>query len=492
MKQEVVWTVTGSDSSGGAGIPVDLKTFQNLGVHGCSIITAVTAQNNQGINEIQYISEESVESQMKSLQRDFLPKAIKVGMLGNIPVLEKIINYLRSYSGYVVFDPIIISTSGKNLFDTDLKKYLSQIKNIFSLVDVITLNISEVEKIVRRNIESHHDIKKAALEILSFGAKSVLITGGHFQQDILSQDYWANGLESFWISNKRYPHKNYRGTGCTLSSAITACLALGYNIKDSIVIAKMYVSRGIRLSEKMYQHSALLAHSGWPQEEVDLPYITHQPIHQLPEKFIDCELEKLGLYPVVDSVAWIKKLLPLGVKTIQLRIKNKYGIELENEIKESINLATKYQTKLFINDYWELALSQGAYGVHLGQGDLNTADIEMIRKAGLRLGISTHCYYEVARAHSLSPFYLACGPIYPTTSKIMSFTPLGIAQLKRWRKTLDYPLVAIGGIGTEKIYDILQTNVDGIAMISAITEAKDPIATTKRLLKMIGNYVTST
>jgi hydroxymethylpyrimidine kinase / phosphomethylpyrimidine kinase / thiamine-phosphate diphosphorylase len=491
MKQRVVWTIAGSDSSGGAGIQADLKTFQNLGVHGCSIITAVTAQNNQEINEIQYLSGESVESQMKSLQRDFLPRAIKVGMLGNISVVEKVINYLRGYSGYVVFDPILISTSGKNLFDVDLKKFLTQIKNIFSLVDVITPNISEAEKIVCRNIESNHDIEIAALEILSLGAKNVLIKGGHFQQDTFSQDYWTNGSESFWISNKRYPHKNYRGTGCTLSSAVTACLALGYNIKDSIVIAEMYVSRGIRLSEKMYQHSALLAHSGWPQEETDLPYITHQPIHQLPEKFIDCGLEQLGLYPVVDSVAWIKKLLPLGVKTIQFRIKNKYGTELENEIKESVNLATKYQAKLFINDYWELALSQGAYGVHLGQDDLNTADIKMIRKAGLRLGISTHCYYEVARAHSLNPSYLACGPIYPTTSKIMPFAPLGIAQLKRWRKTLNYPLVAIGGICTEKISDVLQTNVDGIAMISAITKAKDPIATTNRLLKMVANYVTS-
>lgn len=488
MKQEIVWTIAGSDSSDGAGIQADLKTFQNLGVHGCSIITAVTTQNNQEINEIQYLSGESVESKMKSVQHDFLPKAVKIGMLGNFSVLEKVINYLRSYSGHVVLDPFLIPTSGKNLFDTDLKKYLSQIKNIFPLVDIITLNISEAEKILCRNIESHHDIEKSALEILSLGAKSVLIKGGHFRQENFSQDYWTNGLESFWISNQRYPHKNYRGTGCTLSSAITACLALGYSIKDTIVLAKMYVSRGIRLSEAMHHHSTLLAHSGWPQDEIDLPHITHQPMHQLPEKFLDCGLEQLGLYPVVNSAAWIKKLLPLGVKTIQLRIKNKYGIELENEIKESINLATKYQAKLFINDYWELALSQGAYGVHLGQDDLNTADIEGIRKAGLRLGISTHCYYEVARAHSLNPSYLACGPIFPTTSKMMSFAPLGILQLKRWRQTLKYPLVAIGGINIKNITDVLQTNVEGIAMISAITEAQDPITITEELLKKVRNY----
>jgi len=488
MKHEIVWTIAGSDSSGGAGIQADLSTFYNLGVHGCSIITAVTAQNNQEVVDIHYQSGKSVESQIKSLQRDFSPKAIKIGMLGTLSAVEKIIQYLHSYSGSVVFDPIFISTSGHHLFDADVKVWLSTIKNLFPFVDVMTPNIVEAEKILCRKIESHQDIELAALDILSFGVKSVLIKGGHFQHDTLSHDYWTNGLESFWISNKRYAHKNYRGTGCTLSSAISACLALGYTIKDSIVIAKMYVSRGIRLSENIMQNAALLAHSGWPEDEIDLPYLTEKPIQQLPEKCIDCGSEKLGLYPVVDSASWIEKLLPLGVKTIQLRIKNKYGHELEIEIQQSVRLAEKYQAKLFINDYWELATKLNAYGVHLGQEDINTADIDMIRKAGLRLGISTHCYYEVARAHSFNPSYLACGPIYPTTSKIMPFTPQGILQLKRWRKTLNYPLVAIGGICMEKISGILQTNVDGIAMISAITKANDPIAATNKLLEMVRDY----
>jgi len=487
MKQEIVWTIAGSDSSGGAGIQADLKTFQNLGVHGCSVITAVTAQNNQAIQKIEFISGKSIESQIQSLNHDFFPKAIKIGMLGNLSILEKVLDYLRTYSGYVVLDPIILSSSGNHLVDTDITNYISQIKKIFSLVDVITPNISEAENILGRNIKSHQDVENAASEILSLGAKSVLIKGGHFQQDHFSQDYWTNGLESFWLSNKRYPDRNYRGTGCTLSSAITACLALGYTIKDAIVIAKMYVNRGIRLAEIMHDDAALLNHSAWPQEEVDLPYMTQQPIHEVPEKFIACGA--LGLYPVVDSIDWIKKLLPLGVKTIQLRIKNKYGIELEKEIKESINIAKKYHAKLFINDYWELAITLGAYGVHLGQEDLNTADINKIRKANLRLGISTHCYYEVARAHAFNPSYIACGPIFPTTSKIMSFAPLGISQLKRWRQTLHYPLVAIGGINIKNINDVLQTSVNGIALISAITQAQDPIDATNKLLSRMNHNV---
>lgn len=474
MKRKIVWTIAGSDSSAGAGIQADLKTFDHLGVYGCAIITAVTAQNNQEINEIEYISEKTVASQINSLLRDLPPKAIKIGMLG----CSNMIEFLRNYSGYVVLDPLLTSTSGKQLSTLH--------PNLFSLTDIVTPNIQEAEKILSLKIVSYNDMEKAARDILSLGAKSILIKGGHFDQDNFSQDYWTNGLESFWISNKRYPQKNYRGTGCTLSSSITACLALGYTIKDAIVIAKMYVTRGIRLSEAVEHNAALLAHYGWPEEQIDLPYLTHYPIYEIPVKSPTCG--DLGLYPVVDNIHWLKKLLPLGVKTIQLRIKNKYGIELENEIAESIYLTKSYGAKLFINDYWEIAIRHGAYGVHLGQDDLNTADINMIRNAELRLGISTHCYYEVARAHSINPSYIACGPIYATTSKVMPFAPLGISQLTRWRKTLNYPLVAIGGINAERINDVLLANADGIAMISAITEAEDPIAATKMLLSKVNKY----
>ncbi len=493
MNQNIAWTIAGSDSSGGAGIQTDLKTFQNLGVHGCSVITAVTAQNNLEINEIQYLPPESVAAQINSLKNHFTPKAIKIGMLGNSSAIEKIINFLSDYSGHVVLDPLITSTSGKNLFNKNLKNYISQMINTFYFVDVITPNIPEVEKILNCKLKSYQDIENSAKEILSLGVKSILIKGGHFEHDTLfSQDYWTNGLQSFWLSNKRFPQCNYRGTGCALSSAITACLALGYNITDAVVIAKMYVNRGIRLSKAMQHNSALLAHSHWPEEEIDLPYLTYQPIYHSPEKFIETDA-RVGLYPVIDSIEWLKKLLPLGVKSVQLRIKNKQGLALENEIEESIKLAQKYQAKLFINDYWEHAVRYSAYGVHLGQADLNTADINIIRKANLRLGISTHCYYEVARAHSLKPSYIACGPVFETTSKIMPFPPLGISQLCRLRKTLNYPLVAIGGISVDKINAVIQTGVAGIAMISAITRAQDPIATTKKLLIMINNnYVTHT
>lgn len=200
------------------------------------------------------------------------------------------------------------------------------------------------------------------------------------------------------------------------------------------------------------------------------------------EKFKPCH--PLGLYPIVDSSAWVEKLLPLGVKSIQLRIKEKTA-SLDSEIIKSIELAKHYGATLFINDYWELALRHGAEGIHLGQEDLETADIAAIYQAGLLLGVSTHNPKEVERACAIQPSYIACGPIYPTTSKVMSDAPQGIKQLQHWRRTLHYPLVAIGGITLERVPEVVATGVHGIALISAITKAPDPIVATRSLLALI-------
>jgi hydroxymethylpyrimidine kinase/phosphomethylpyrimidine kinase/thiamine-phosphate diphosphorylase len=482
MKKPVVWSIAGVDPTGLAGSHVDLDTFKHFDVEACAIIAAVTAQNISGVTAIESISADHVSAQCNTLQQEFKPESIKIGMLGPIKTHEKILQFLTNYSGFVVLDPILHSSTGNSLIFTNEKQHINSLIRLFPHVDVVTPNRIEAEKIVNRTLKSYADIQEAARAILALGAKSVLLKGGHVTDTLFSQDYWTNGQESFWLANQRLPNKNYRGTGCTLSSAIAACLALGYTIKDAIVIAKMYVNRGIRNSIDIAKHTAKLVHSGWPETQLDLPYLASSPLLCLPSPFKTCPI---GLYPVVDSSHWLEKLLPLGVKCIQLRIKNLHGYPLEEEIKRSIFIAKKYNAILFINDYWELAIRFGAEGVHLGQEDIHEADINKIHQSGLHLGISTHCYYEVAAAHALNPSYIACGPIYPTTSKIMSFNPQGIEQLQRWRTTLHYPLVAIGGINLERLPNVLGAGVEGISVISAITKANDPSTVTKQFLKII-------
>ena len=485
MTMPIVCTIAGSDVSGGAGIQSDLHTFHNLGVHGCSVVTAITAQSLDNVSDIYYLPQAVLRAELQSLHQDV--RAIKIGMLGNRQIIDVLAEFLDQYNGFVVLDPVLISSSGRNLYDGALSDYLDQLKQLFPAINLLTPNIRETEAILGRSIISHDDIKEAAHELLSFGINSVYIKGGHAICEN-SDDYWSNGDESFWLISKRYDNRNIHGTGCVLSSAIVSCVALGYHLKDALVIAKMYVNRGIRCAEPKDTATFFQHQLGWPEEEIDLPMLNARPIDCHHNAFMRDDLFQVGLYPIVDSVEWLKRLLPLGIKCIQLRIKDIAGEELTSIIQESVVLAKQYRVILFINDYWQLAIAYGADGVHLGQEDLHLADVQAIQAAGLRLGISTHCYAEVARAHFYHPSYIACGPIFETTSKLMSFAPQGVLALMRWRKTLSYPLVAIGGIGQKNIIKILEANVDGIALISAITKAENPVLTTEQLIKMVNSY----
>lgn len=194
---------------------------------------------------------------------------------------------------------------------------------------------------------------------------------------------------------------------------------------------------------------------------------------------------RLGLYPVVDSVEWIERLLSAGVRTIQLRIKDRSSIDVEPAIVAAVGLSKKYAARLFINDYWQLAIDHQAYGVHLGQEDLDVADLQAIQQAGLRLGISTHDDAELDRALALRPSYIALGHIFPTQTKEMPSAPQGINELQRHLARLgEIPTVAIGGISLARAPEVLATGVGSIAVVSAITQAADWRLATAELLAL--------
>ncbi|MCG7391136.1 thiamine phosphate synthase [Pantoea sp. ACRSB] len=194
---------------------------------------------------------------------------------------------------------------------------------------------------------------------------------------------------------------------------------------------------------------------------------------------------RLGLYPVVDSVEWIARLLEAGVRTIQLRIKDQQDEAVEPAIAEAIALGKRYQARLFINDYWRLAIKHHAYGVHLGQEDLDVANLNAIREAGLRLGVSTHDDAELDRALAIRPSYIALGHIFPTQTKAMPSEPQGLSELQRHIARLKgVSTVAIGGISIARAPAVLATGVGSIAVVSAITQAPDWRAATQRLLTL--------
>ncbi len=189
----------------------------------------------------------------------------------------------------------------------------------------------------------------------------------------------------------------------------------------------------------------------------------------------------IGFYPVVHDADWVRRLLGWGVRTVQLRFKaaGHTLAEIEREVNAAVEAARAVPgAQLFINDHWRQALAAGAYGVHLGQEDLDTltdADLQSMREAGLRLGLSTHTPAELARAKAVQPSYLAIGPIYPTTLKVMPYEPVGLERLKLWAgQAAPYPVVAIGGISLERMPGVMACGVDGVAVVSAVTLAADP------------------
>lgn len=190
-------------------------------------------------------------------------------------------------------------------------------------------------------------------------------------------------------------------------------------------------------------------------------------------RFPACEQLPIGLYPIVESAEWVQKLLAVGVRTVQLRIKRSLTAEIEREIRTAVALGNEYGAHVYINDHWQVALDAGAYGVHLGQDDLDEEALRAIERAGCRLGLSTHSDAEIERALVYRPSYIAIGTVFNSPSKNMTYEPLGVDEFARLRATVPCPVVAIGGITVETAPLLIAAGADGIAVISDVTRATD-------------------
>lgn len=184
-------------------------------------------------------------------------------------------------------------------------------------------------------------------------------------------------------------------------------------------------------------------------------------------------------YPIVDGAAWLPRLLPLGVRLVQLRVKDRSDAGLRAEVRQARDLCAAAGAVLVVNDHWRIAIDEGCTFVHLGQEDLDTADLAAIRRAGLRLGVSTHDDAELDRALALAPDYVALGPVYPTVLKAMKWAPQGLARVTDWKARVGAtPLVAIGGLTVERAPAVLAAGADVLSVVTDILRADDPEART--------------
>ena len=190
-------------------------------------------------------------------------------------------------------------------------------------------------------------------------------------------------------------------------------------------------------------------------------------------------------YLIVDHVDWLKRLLPLGVKLVQLRIKNQDLNFVSRQIKDAKALCEHYQVQLIVNDFWELAIEHQCDYIHLGQEDLGSADVERIKKNDIQIGISTHSVTELERALRFNPDYIALGPVYETKLKKMAFDPQGLDKVTQWKEQLnDLPLVAIGGMTPERAKLSLAAGADSVAVVTDILLNENPESRTKEWLEI--------
>ncbi|HVJ32846.1 MAG TPA: thiamine phosphate synthase [Terriglobia bacterium] len=194
-------------------------------------------------------------------------------------------------------------------------------------------------------------------------------------------------------------------------------------------------------------------------------------------------------YLIVDSAAWIARLAPLGIKLVQLRIKDMEAAALRAEIRAAREICRRHECRLVLNDYWRLAIEEGCDWVHLGQEDLAQADLPAIRRAGLKLGLSTHDAAELATALAAEPDYVALGPVYPTILKKMKWAPQGLARIAEWKAKLGaVPLVAIGGLNPQRLPGIFAQGADSAAVVTDICLNPDPEGRTREWMQATETY----
>ncbi|WP_243891338.1 thiamine phosphate synthase [Shewanella algae] len=531
-KKPIVWSIAGSDSGGGAGIQADLATFSNLGCHGCSVITTLTAQSSVAVTLTEAVSEEMLLAQLNALLGDLPPKAIKIGLLANQAQLQLLCDWLARHLPDVplVVDPVMVASCGDALSkSTATGAARLDYRPLAALSTVLTPNIHELALLSRSDIHDFSSWQDAATCLANELPCHLLAKGGDFEAGIargLAEDLLlfkdlphSSGLhqrQGFVLASPRQASSNNHGSGCTLSSAIAAFLAHDWILPDALILAKAYINGALAQSYRVGRGPGPLGRPGaclaagfmpviWPLE--DYPWVNPAQVLGAPwlaaptaadavgtigvgAKGVSAEGFKtlphnLGIYPVVADVELLEALLKAGCRTIQLRLKQEVqpGSSAEQAIIRAIALGRQYQARVFINDHWQLAIAHGAFGVHLGQEDLSQASLEAIQGAGLALGLSSHGYFEALLALRHRPSYLALGHIFATTTKVMPSLPQGLARLGAYSETFGslVPTVAIGGIDEHNLDAVKHTGVANVAVVRAITEAAEPVTAFRRL-----------
>lgn len=480
------------DSGGGAGITADCITVFDTGAFPLPLACALAPESLTRVGSVSSVSTEALKESLKMACHDWQQPvaAVKVGLIPRQDALEVLLHALETdlCSVPVVWDPVLTATAGP-LESADLKANLSR---ILKHVTIFTPNLPEALTLAGWD---ESKLEKEGTEALgrvftAMGAKAVIIKGGHRAERKLALDVFVSAELTFTMEHEKTAGDGAHGGGCALSSALASFIAQGYALQDAAVLAKAYVTEGIaKPAVKADNGRPPIGHHGPCTDLAFFPVVREPGFpegHEQP--FAPC-VERMGLYPVLSDLNTMQSLLSLGVRTLQLRIKDKNDPNLLGKIKRAVFLGRQFNARIFIDDYVDLAIEAGAYGVHLGMEDLREADLQKICEAGLHLGVSTHGPYELLKALQLKPSYIALGHIFPTNSKKMPSKPQGVEKLAYQKAIVgSYPTTAIGGIKLHNVESVLKAQDCSVALITGITDAgpEEIWAVAEKWLKLCG------
>jgi hydroxymethylpyrimidine kinase/phosphomethylpyrimidine kinase/thiamine-phosphate diphosphorylase len=457
----ILWSIAGTDSGGGAGLAADQRAADAFGVHLCPVVSAITAQNTVAVTQVQAVAPELLDAQLEALAADLPPRVIKTGLLGsaaNARAVARWVDRLRERGPVqLVIDPVLRASTGAAFASDELLQVYRD--ELLPRASVITPNQHEAAALL--GADTANNVPGLAGALQRLGAQAVVVTGGDAGTPGLSLDWLQTPHAHGWLSLPRVSTSNHHGTGCTFATSLAAALALGFVAADAAVLAKMATTHALRHARAVGQGAGpVIARPGFGNDPTLLPRLSLDD--STPASWPDrLRGREPGVYAIVDSAERVEAVLRAQptVPTIQLRMKRPAGVadatwaaQLGEAIQRSQRAAHAASATLVINDHWQLALQAGARALHLGQEDLlaltpeDRAQLQAARAQGVTLGLSSHSLWELCRAAALMPDLIACGPVWPTTTKDMPWLPQGRDNLAWWAHMAPAPVVGIGGI----------------------------------------------